>query len=114
MGDALHKDEGKIGLQYILAMPGLYSLADVGDYGAKKYGDQFNYKKGMPWMKLLGSCSRHLVAFIQGEDLDPESGCPHLAHLAYDALMLLDYMENAIEQDDRYSKNKRLNPLVPK
>jgi Domain of unknown function (DUF5664) len=103
MSEAGHKDEGKIGLQYILAMSGLCSVAAVGDFGAKKYG-QWNYKAGMPWMKLLGSCSRHLASFIRGEDIDPESKLPHLAHLAYDALMLLDYQENHVDKDDRYRK----------
>lgn len=101
--EAKHLDDGKTGLQYILAMPGLCSVAKVGDFGARKYG-QWNYKAGMPWMKLLGSCSRHLAAFIKGEDMDGESGLPHLAHLAYNALMLLDYMENHKELDDRYGK----------
>jgi hypothetical protein len=101
MTEAGHRDEGKIGLHYILAMPGLCSVAQVGDFGAKKYG-QWDYKAGMPWMKLLGSCSRHLAAFIKGENKDAESGLPHLAHLAYNALMLLDYMENHNDKDDRY------------
>lgn len=116
--EAKHDDSQKLGLQYILAMPGLCSVAEVGDFGAKKYG-QWNYKAGMPWMKLLGSCARHLVAVIKGEDLDqckpycvvlPNGECermehshlPHLAHLAYDALMLLDYSFNHKELDDRY------------
>lgn len=99
--EAKHLDGGKPGLQYILAMPGLLSVSDVGDFGAKKYG-QWNYKAGMPWMKLLGSCTRHLTAFILGEDFDRESKLPHLAHLCYDALMLLDYMVTKPELDDRY------------
>jgi Domain of unknown function (DUF5664) len=112
MSEALHKDEGKLGLQYILAMSGLDSLARVGDYGAKKY-DQWNYTKGMSWMKLLGSCSRHLISFIRGEDLDLESGLPHLAHLAFDALILLGYMEDHREKDDRFGKTNLLKPLLP-
>jgi len=104
MTEAKHLDEDKTGLQYVLSMPGLYAVSAVGDYGAKKYGDQFNYKKGMPWMKLLGSCARHLTAFIQGEDLDPESKLPHLAHLVYDALMLLDYTMNDLGIDDRWQR----------
>ncbi len=99
--EAGHLDDGKAGLQFILAMPGLYDVAKVGDFGAKKYG-QFNYKKGMKWMRLLGSCSRHLVSFIQGEDLDRESGISHIAHLVYDGLMLLDYVRRHRELDDRY------------
>lgn len=99
--EAGHFDGDKIGLQYILAMPGLYDVAKVGDFGAKKYG-QFNYKQGMKWMRLLGSCSRHLVSFIQGEDLDRESGISHIAHFVYDGLMLLDYMKRKRELDDRF------------
>lgn len=98
---ASHADKGKIGLQYILAMRGLISVSNVGDFGAEKYG-QWNYKAGMPWMKLLGSCSRHLFHFILGIDNDEESGLPHMAHLVYNALMILDYMETHKELDDRY------------
>lgn len=99
--EAGHFDEGKIGLQYVLAMRGLGYVAAVGDYGAKKYG-QHNWRKGMPWMKLLGSCSRHLTEFILGTDIDMESGLPHLAHLVYNALMLLEYMEDHRDKDDRF------------
>lgn len=99
--EAKHSDEGKIGLQYVLAMTGLNEVAKVGDFGAKKYG-QWNYMSGMPWMKLLGSCSRHLASVIRGEDRDKESGLPHLAHLAYNALMLLEYYLNTKGTDDRY------------
>ena len=99
--EAGHDDSQKVGLQFILAMPGLYEVAKVGDFGAKKYG-QFNYKKGMKWMRLLGSCSRHLVSFIQGEDIDKESGISHIAHFVYDGLMLLDYIIHHRELDDRY------------
>lgn len=106
--EAKHLDTGKVPLQHILAMPGLDQIALVGEYGFKKYGDRWNYRKGMPWSKLLGSCSRHLAAFIRGENLDSESQLPHLAHLAYDCLMLLEYqMETKYApNDDRYKVEK--------
>lgn len=112
MNSASHHDEGKIGLQYILAMPGLLDVARVGDFGAAKYG-QWNYRSGMPWMKLIGSCSRHLMAFTFGEDYDIESGHPHLAHLAYDCLILLGYMNEHKELDDRFRNvSKGPEPLA--
>ena len=98
---ARHDDSKKLGLQYILAMPGLCSVAAVGDFGSAKYS-RYNYKAGMHWMKLGGSCTRHLCAWLKGEDLDQESNLPHLAHLAYDALMLLDYSMSNKGADDRY------------
>ncbi len=103
--EAKHFDDGKPEIHYILAMPGLDEVAKVGTHGAKKYG-QWNYRAGMPWMKLLGSCSRHLTSFILGEDKDPESGLSHLAHLIYDALMLLGYVKEHPNLDDRYKAAK--------
>jgi hypothetical protein len=99
--EAGHFDNGKPELQYILSMEGLEQIAAVGTFGARKYG-QWNYKTGMPWLKLGGSLSRHLRAWLMGEDLDKESNLPHLAHMIYDGLMLLDYAKNHKEQDDRY------------
>jgi len=101
---AKHFDDGKPELQYILAMPGLLEVSRVGTLGAQKYS-RWNYRSGMPWMKLLGSCSRHLTAFICGEDNDKESGISHLAHLCYDALMLLEYVKDHPKLDDRYKGN---------
>lgn len=113
MAEAKHLDTGKVPLQHILAMLGLDQVALVGEYGFKKYGDRWNYRKGMPWSKLLGSCSRHLAAFIRGENLDIESGLPHLAHLAYDCLMLLEYqMETKYAtNDDRFKVEEKKETL---
>ena len=108
--EAGHLDSGKSELQYILAMEGLEQVAAVGTFGTNKYG-RWNYKQGMPWMKLGGSLSRHLRAWLIGEDLDRESGLPHLAHLVYDALMLLDYERNHRDKDNRYIPKSDSNSL---
>lgn len=99
--DAKHLDEGKVNLQYVLVFKGLDEVARVGEFGAKKYG-QFNYMAGASYMRFLGSCSRHLCAFIRGEDKDLESGCSHLAHLIFDALMLLEWRARKVGTDDRF------------
>ena len=116
--EALHFDDGKPDIQFLLSMEGLEEVAACGTYGFKKYGDRDNYRKGMPWMKLLGSCSRHLRAFIMGEEKDFDSKCvgcqknefhrehsglSHLAHLVYDALMLMYHVNHHRNLDDRYS-----------
>ncbi len=101
-GGAEHFDGGKPSIQYLLAMEGLEEVARVGEYGAAKYKDRWNYRKGMPWMKLCGSISRHLRDFILGRDKDKESGLRPLAHLVFDGLMLLEYVTKGIGTDDRY------------
>jgi hypothetical protein len=101
MAEAAHKDEGKTALQYVLVFKGLDEVAKVGEFGAKKYG-QFNYMAGASYMRFLGSCVRHLTAYIRGEDLDPESGLSHLAHLIFDCLMVLEWGYRKVGNDDRY------------
>jgi len=103
MAKAKHFDYGKLPLQYILAMKGIDEIAKVGEFGAKKYG-QWNYMAGSEYMRFLGSCSRHLTLFIRGENLDHESGISHLAHLCYDALMLLEWQHRKRGLDDRYKE----------
>ncbi len=102
--EAKHLDEGKTALQYILVFKGLDEVAKVGEFGAKKYG-QFNYMDGSSYMRFLGSCVRHLTAFIRGEDNDPESGLNHLAHLIFDCLMVLEWFYRKVGVDDRFKGN---------
>lgn len=70
------------------ADPEIFRMAaDVFQYGAEKYA-QWNWCKGMPWTVPLGCALRHLLAITEGEELDPESGLPHLGHFACNMIML--------------------------
>jgi len=80
------------------------AMAEAFGYGAKKYG-KWNYKKGMDWTRLLSATERHLDAFKDGEDIDPESGVNHLGHALADIAMLMDYYQNKLGTDDRYKKD---------
>lgn len=84
----------------LLPFSALLKVAEVFGYGAEKYGDR-NWELGMRWGRLLAASLRHLYAFAEGEDEDPESGLPHLAHAACDVLMLLHYSLYGIGRDDR-------------
>jgi hypothetical protein len=99
--EAKHFDQDKLQLQWILSMEGLDDVAKVGAYGAKKYG-QSNWRGGSEYMRYLGSCIRHLSAYIRGRNLDDESGLPHLAHCAYNCLILLTWAKKGSGKDDRY------------
>lgn len=70
-------------------------------HGAKKYG-QWNFKKGMDWTRLIDASLRHIAAFKDGEDMDPESGYHHLGHARACLSMLLDYFYNELGTDDRF------------
>lgn len=79
----------------------LQCLGRVFGWGAGKYSEH-NFRKGYPWSKSIASLHRHIAAFVAGEDLDPESQLPHLAHAAWHLMALLTFMEEHPDQDDRY------------
>lgn len=70
-------------------------------FGQKKYG-RYNYLGGMDWTRLLAAAERHITAFNDGEDLDPETGINHLGHAGACICMLLEYIKNERGNDNRY------------
>lgn len=98
-GQAVKHDMGKTRFDLI---PGdsLEWLAKIYTFGAQKYEDE-NWRKGMSWKRIFGAIMRHSWAWFRGEDLDPESGLPHLAHAAWGFFTLLHYSEYRKEYDDR-------------
>ncbi len=92
-------DADKIRFDLIPPWP-FYQLGQVYTIGAKKYGDD-NWKKGMSWMRMVGSMKRHLEAFIMGESYDQADGQHHLASVAWGAFALQDYELFRPEFDDR-------------
>lgn len=77
--------------------------ARVWMYGKKKYA-AWNWTKGMPWSVPLACALRHLAAWQRGEDIDQESGEPHLAHVMCNLRMLMLYSKTYQEGDDRPPK----------
>ena len=83
--------------------------AKVWTKGLDKY-PAGNWEKGMPWSEVIASALRHLEAIRLGEDIDPEDGCLHAAHLQCNAQMLTEYYFTKQDFDNRkkYDKwNKR-------
>ncbi len=68
----------------------LEPMVEVLEFGAEKYAP-WNWRKGLSWSGIIDSTMRHLIAFKEGEDLDPESEKPHVGHLLAN-LMFLSYM----------------------
>ena len=77
--------------------------AMVMGYGEKKYGRD-NWRKGMAWSRLIDASLRHILAFKEGQDFDPETSYHHLAHARCNLAFLIEYMTTHPELDDRYQK----------
>src|SRR5438105_3387620 len=79
----------------------LVPLSEVMKLGVKKYG-AWNWRDKNPRMMVyLNAMLRHVHASLDGEDIDPESGQPHLAHAAACVLIILDAKRHGTLIDDR-------------
>lgn len=69
--------------------------------GAEKYG-RANYRAiGVRASIYVDACKRHLNAWFEGEDHDPDSGLPHLAHALACLAILVDAQAADQLTDDR-------------
>jgi hypothetical protein len=84
----------------LLPYDALDSVAQVMTQGADKYGER-NWEKGFPWMSVFSSLMRHLFKWVRGEDLDDETGLPHLSHAACNVLFLVTFYLRKSGTDDR-------------
>ncbi len=78
----------------------LDAIIAVLEYGAVKYGAR-NWTGGMAYSRPWDAAKRHMWAWWKGEDVDPESGLPHLAHAIVSLMFLIDYQATNTEGDDR-------------
>lgn len=83
----------------LLPLTGLEGVAQVLTYGAKKYA-AWNWAKGQPWSVPVASMLRHLAALQRGETVDPESGLPHVDHIACNAVFLSTFYRTFPEGND--------------
>lgn len=72
-------------------------------YGAKKYAKN-NWMKGMDWDVPFACMMRHMAAWQRGEENDPETGLPHIAHAMCNLRMLTLYSKTFKEGDHRPSE----------
>jgi hypothetical protein len=84
----------------LLPWTSLTEIAKVLTFGADKY-EKYNWRKGFTYERVMGATLRHLAAFSEGEDNDPETGLSHLAHAGCNVLFLLHFVITNTGTDDR-------------
>lgn len=57
------------------------AVTEVREYGCRKYHDPGNWRQVEP-QRYRDAIYRHWLAYLDGEEKDPESGLPHLWHIA--------------------------------
>ncbi len=81
----------------------LEGIGMVLKFGSNKYAAH-NWRGGISFTRLIGAALRHLFAIIKGEDVDPESGLPHVDHLGCCVMFLSNMMKTRPDLDDRWKK----------
>lgn len=89
MVEGVKHDAGKVDYT-LVPVEALEVVCRVLEFGAKKYArDNWRTVVAKDSSRYLKALLRHAFAVVRGEWLDPESGFPHLAHVACCALFLL-------------------------
>lgn len=114
-GDRKNKDKP---IFHVLPPDALLELGKLYAWAESKYpsielgGKYPNFAKGMSVSETLNSMKRHILAYEKGEEIDVESGCSHMAAVAWGAIVLLHQQRNHFlyhEFDDRpYKKLHQL------
>ncbi len=90
--DAKH-DQGKV-RPTLVPSSLVLAVAKIREYGCQKYHDPDNWKQVEP-QRYRDALYRHLLAYFNGEELDEESGLPHLHHAACNIAFLIEMEEFA-------------------
>jgi hypothetical protein len=82
------------------------ALAEALTDGARKY-QPYNWReKGVRTSIYLSAAQRHILAFLDGEDVAADSGVSHLGHAMACFAIVLDSMAQGNIVDDRPTKGK--------
>lgn len=85
----------------------LYALGEVIEFGTHKYPNPNNWKQVKDAKKKYkDALMRHLLKFCIGQDVDSETGKPHLAHVVWNALAICELylMDVWTKDDERFTK----------
>lgn len=85
-------DAGKVRMGLVVGdfAYALEAVGEVGTYGARKYVPGGWREVPGARERYMDAMLRHLLHRMQGELRDPESGKDHLAHVAWNALAVLE------------------------
>lgn len=99
-GDSIKNDrtDGKVRME-LLPLKELYEIAKVYTAGANKYGA--NKWQNLPdgYERYKGALLRHL-AQAETVNIDEDTGCLHIAQVAWNAIAMLHFKLKELEKDE--------------
>lgn len=97
----------------LIPVDALASVARLYGFGATKYAAH-NWRKGYEYSKSYDSLFRHATESLNGNDIDEETGEPHLAGVVFHALTLMSFELDKDQYgmfDDRYKPSHISNDV---
>lgn len=96
------RKDGKVRMD-LLPWPELEKIAEVYTAGAKKYGDHNweNLENG--YERYKGAMLRHLTEVEKGNAIDEDTGCLHIAQVAWNAIAMVHFKLKEYEIPDNKS-----------
>lgn len=95
-------DEGKLDLTMVPRQI-IWDIAEVREYGNKKYGDPDNWKQ-VELERYRAAAFRHFLAYLDDPNgKDEESGLRHLSHLACNIAFLCE-----LERDEMINQFRKV------
>lgn len=91
-GAKLDQGKNRLGLVLLDFARALEAVGQIGTFGAAKYSASGWVKVPNGQERYTDALLRHLMAEGRGEATDEQSGLPHAAHTAWNALARLDLM----------------------
>lgn len=85
---------------HLLPPDALVMVARVLEFGAEKYSPRGWEKGELSWSDCCRAILAHTWRVLGGQWLDPESGCPHVAHIACNALFVCAMAARGIGKHD--------------
>jgi hypothetical protein len=92
--------DGKVPM-HLLCPAHLVDMARVRAFGSEKYKSPWGWTDGDSYTNFYDAAIRHLLAWVAGEDLDPESGLPHIAHAAVSLMFIAEFQRSGRGLDNR-------------
>ncbi len=98
--EGVKHDQGKPPIS-LINRRALEEEARVMAFGATKYAAH-NWRKGILASRLLDAALRHILAYADGENVDPETGLSHLAHARCCLAFQIELEHTHPNLDDRH------------
>lgn len=96
---SMKHNEGKVRL-HLVPPRFIVEVAKVREFGSQKYAT-WDWALGRNWTDYHDAVQRHMLAWLAGEDCDPESGLSHLAHAATSLAFLIEFRATGAGCDNR-------------